>query len=156
MHLYEEVSRLHFWEGHLEVLDDLDATGLRVIDTDSFDFRRIGHGITELVEGSNCILQGMDGIKPTLFHPTALSALVTAALSGTLIHAHVVAHSDKVLSSVPILLLFILPRAMVHRLLGGIAHPTNILSERNTTPSSTWHSRCVANPPRGTSPIPIP
>ena len=60
MHLYEEVSRLYFWEGHLEVLDDLDATGL--IDTDGFDFRGIGHGITELVEGFNCILQGMDGI----------------------------------------------------------------------------------------------
>jgi hypothetical protein len=50
MHLYEEVSWLHFWEGHLEVLDDLDATGL--IDTDGFDFRGIGHGITELVGGS--------------------------------------------------------------------------------------------------------
>jgi hypothetical protein len=70
MHLYEEVSRLHFWEGHLEVLDDLDATGL--VDTDGFDFRWIGHGITELVEGSNSILQGLDGIAvyPTLFHPT--------------------------------------------------------------------------------------
>lgn len=50
MHLYEEVSWLHLWEGHLEVLDDLDATGL--IDTDGFDFRGIGHGITELVGGS--------------------------------------------------------------------------------------------------------
>ena len=57
MHLYEEVGRLHFWEGHLEVLDDLHATGL--VDTDSFDFRGIVHGITELVEGSNTILQGM-------------------------------------------------------------------------------------------------
>jgi hypothetical protein len=49
MHLYEEVSRLHFREGHLEVLDDLDATSF--IDTDGFDFRGVGHGITELVEG---------------------------------------------------------------------------------------------------------
>jgi hypothetical protein len=49
MHLNEEVSRLHFWERHLEVLDDLDATGL--IDTDGSYFCGIGHGITELVEG---------------------------------------------------------------------------------------------------------
>jgi hypothetical protein len=49
MHLYEEVSRLDFWEGHLEVLDDLNATSL--VDTDGFDFRGIGHGITELIEG---------------------------------------------------------------------------------------------------------
>jgi len=54
MHLYEEVSRLHVWEGHIEVLDDLDATGL--IDTDGFDFRGIGHEITELVEKSTVIV----------------------------------------------------------------------------------------------------
>lgn len=52
MHLYKEVSRFYLWEGHLEVLDDLDATGL--IDTDGSDFRGIGHGITELVEGMLC------------------------------------------------------------------------------------------------------
>lgn len=60
MNLYEEVTRLHFWEWHLNVLDDLDATGL--IDTDGLDFRGIGHEVTELPDGSNRILQGMDGI----------------------------------------------------------------------------------------------
>jgi hypothetical protein len=62
MYLYEEVGRLHFWERHLEVLDDLDATGL--IDTDGFDFRGIGHEITELVEFKrfDYILQGIDGV----------------------------------------------------------------------------------------------
>jgi len=48
MHLYEEVGRLHIWEGQLKVLDDIDATGL--VDTDGFYFRGIRHGITELIE----------------------------------------------------------------------------------------------------------
>ncbi len=47
MHLYEEVGRLHIWEGQLKVLDDIDVTGL--VDTDGFDFRGIQHGITELI-----------------------------------------------------------------------------------------------------------
>jgi hypothetical protein len=42
MHLYEEVGCFHFWKGHLEDLNDLDSTSL--IDTNGFDFRRVGHG----------------------------------------------------------------------------------------------------------------
>jgi hypothetical protein len=65
MHLYKEVGRLHLWEWHLEVLDDLYATGL--IDTDGFDFRGIGHEIAELVveftvRDLNFILQKKDGV----------------------------------------------------------------------------------------------
>jgi hypothetical protein len=45
MHLYEEVSRLHRWKGYFEVLNDLDSTCL--VDTDGFDFRRIGHEYSE-------------------------------------------------------------------------------------------------------------
>jgi hypothetical protein len=62
MHLYEEIGRLHLWERHLEVLDDLYTTGL--IDTDGFYFRGIGHEIAELVEfkGFDYILQGIDGV----------------------------------------------------------------------------------------------
>ena len=103
---------------------------------------------SQLIEGSNYIA------SITVSSDRVITERVERA-NGTLIHAHVAAHSE-VLTSVPILLLFILPRAMVHRLLRGIAHPTNILSERNATPSSTGRSRCVANPPRATSPIPIP
>ena len=39
--LYEEIIWLHFWEGYLEVLNDLDTT--RLVDADGFDFRGIGH-----------------------------------------------------------------------------------------------------------------
>lgn len=61
-HLYQEVSRLHFWEGHLQVLDDLDATGL--IDTDSFDFRGIRHGISESQSWLGDLSRELNGWHP--------------------------------------------------------------------------------------------
>ena len=48
VHLHKEIGRLHIWERHLEILDDVDVTSL--MDTDSFDFRGIGHEIAELVD----------------------------------------------------------------------------------------------------------
>jgi len=38
-HLHEEVSRLYFGKWYLEVLNDLDTTGL--VNTDGFDSRGI-------------------------------------------------------------------------------------------------------------------
>jgi len=68
MHLYEEVSRLHVWEGHLEVSNDLDATGLS--DTDGLDFRGIGHGITELIGGFTVVVYCRERMA-SLCHPTS-------------------------------------------------------------------------------------
>lgn len=58
VHLYEEVGRLHVWEWHLEVLDDLNVTGL--IYTDGFDFRGIGHGVAEIGTPSYTIRGGLE------------------------------------------------------------------------------------------------
>ena len=61
-HLYEQVGRLHFWEGHLQVLDDFDATGL--IDTNGFDFRGIRHGINESQSWLRYLSRELNGWHP--------------------------------------------------------------------------------------------